>query len=219
MIISHKKKFIFVHIYKTAGTSIMRQLLPFARPIEKFSFYYPSRYGISLINRTLGLHKYGNAWINGVHKHATVIEANEYLGDEIFNEYYKFAFVRNPYDWLVSLYFYIRQDKWHNEFNKVNAMSFEAFVLERIKNNMPRQKDFLIGQKYGALIVDYVGKIETIDSSYQYICDKLGIKYVKPSNLNQSKRQKSYHQYYNDELTLAVQEYFNDDFETFNYDK
>ena len=37
MIISHSKKFIFIHIYKTAGTSISQALLPHARFIEKIS--------------------------------------------------------------------------------------------------------------------------------------------------------------------------------------
>ena len=72
MIISHTKKFIFVHIYKTAGTSKSKILLPHARFIEKISSYYPSYILIKIINHIFGLNDLGNKWIKGLHKHVCV---------------------------------------------------------------------------------------------------------------------------------------------------
>jgi len=70
MIISHSKRFVFVHIYKTAGTSVTSVLLPYARNIERISGLYFTRYGVSIVNRVLKMGDNGNEWINGVHKHA-----------------------------------------------------------------------------------------------------------------------------------------------------
>lgn len=67
MIISHKKKFLFIHIYKTGGTSVTSTLMPYARTIEKFSSIWVSRHFVSAVNRVFKLQDRGNDWIKGVH--------------------------------------------------------------------------------------------------------------------------------------------------------
>lgn len=81
MIISHSKKFIFIHIFKTGGTSVTNVFLPYARFIEKISTYWPySRYLIIRINNKFNLSIKGNKWINGLHKHSKASVVKDYLG-------------------------------------------------------------------------------------------------------------------------------------------
>ena len=69
-LISHRDKFIFIHIYKSGGTSIT----------ETFDTFFTD------------LIKY---------KHETALEIRDIIGKKKFNSYYKFAIVRNPWDWQV----------------------------------------------------------------------------------------------------------------------
>jgi len=217
MIISHSKKFIFVHIYKTGGTSVTSLFLPYARLVEKISgYYWFSRKSISLLNRIFNLNDNGNKWINGVHKHASACEIKKYIGKQKFDSFFKFAFVRNPFDWQVSLYHYIKQSKGHRDFSVANKMSFKDFVLREIDNQAPLQSDFLTDKK-GDIIVDFIGYTEDVNKSLKYISDKLNINYYDPPILNKSKRKMDYREYYTDNLRQKVYEYYKKDFELFGY--
>ena len=217
MIISHTKKFIFIHIYKTAGTSISKVLLPHARLIDKISSHYPSKILIKIINFIFNLEDNGNEWINGVHKHATALEIKKYLNQKIFEEYYKFAFVRHPMDWQVSLYEYIKNNS-HRDQNLAQKISFKEFALREIENNSPRQIDFL--RENDLFIVDKFYKFENIDKELKELFKILNIssKIKKIEKLNKSPRKKNFYEYYDKELEKAVRDYYSEDFKLFGYD-
>lgn len=216
MIISHTKKFIFVHIYKTAGTSISKILLPHARFIEKISSYYPSYILIKIINHIFGLNDLGNKWINGLHKHASATEIKNYLDKKVFDEYYKFAFVRHPMDWQVSLYEYIKNTR-HQDHEKVKKISFKEFVFREVEKNAPLQIDFIM--ENNNFIVDKFFKFENIDKDLQSLFKILNIDFNKSNikHLNKSPRIKNFYQYYDDELEKIVREYYSKDFKLLGY--
>lgn len=101
MPISHKHKTVFMHIPKSAGTSISRWL----DIAESESNYYITRY------------THGN---NCALQHIPYENMRSQIGSEIFDSYYKFAVVRNPWDRLVSTY------KWRN--GKKLYKNFKDFV-------------------------------------------------------------------------------------------
>lgn len=216
MVISKNKKFIFVHIYKTGGNSVSRLLLPYARKREKFSQKWITRYIINRINKLLELGDQGNKWINGIHKHATALEIKDYIGDNKFAEYYKFTIVRNPYDFLVSLYHYIKQSPNHKKFQTANSFTFKKFIINEIKNNCHLQSDF-IADNHGKIIVDYVAKLEHIDCSLSHIFKTLNIPYKKVPYSNKSERSSNEMIYYDAELLKIVNDYFKKDFELLGY--
>ena len=175
MIISNRKKFIFVHIYKIAGTSVTSALIKYARFRERLAGeFFISRKFVSSINRLFHLHDRGNQWINGLHKHANAQEIRDYCGLSIFESYYKFAFVRNPWDWQVSLYTYIRSNDAHREHRITNQLNFEDFIRLSLRANPPCQLDFLTDE-HGKVIVDKIGKFESIGSDFSAILRDIGI--------------------------------------------
>ena len=112
MLVSHTKQFIFIHIYKTAGTSVMDVIRPYARLVDRLA--YTNRFTIKffkIVSRLLGLPYDGMKSFTGLRKHAKADEIREKLGEEMYDSYFKFVFVRNPFDFLVSLFFYIKQAK------------------------------------------------------------------------------------------------------------
>jgi sulfotransferase famil protein len=83
MIICHKHKFIFIHIGKTGGTSIERALCRH----------------LSMDFDTTKKSPEGTWW-----KHIWATDMRRRVGPDLWDNYFTFAFVRNPYDMILSLY-------------------------------------------------------------------------------------------------------------------
>ena len=84
--IDHKLKFIYIHIDKTGGTSIASSLWPDLRIAE------------------------GGTYHDAIGKHWSIKRYNDNAGRRAkYEKYFKFAFVRNPWDRAVSKYFFDRK--------------------------------------------------------------------------------------------------------------
>jgi hypothetical protein len=218
MIISYKKKFVFVHIYKTAGTSIFSIFGRYGKISSLISEVWPTRFFFKLVNVLFKLDDYGNSWINGVHKHASCLQIFKYMGRKNYNNFYKFAFVRNPYDLLYSLWNYEKKTRTHKNFQYSNSISFEEFVDNQIINRAPCQVDFLTIN--GKISVDYIGYFEYLDESIQDICTQLKVPFYKLPKLNSSNRENEvFERIYSKELANKVYKYYKEDFEVFGYSK
>jgi|TARA_B110000908_G_scaffold99018_1_gene116958 hypothetical protein len=110
MIISHKHKFIFVKTRKTAGSSI-----------EKYLYNYLGPDDICTGSEADNTPRLNTAETNGHRSHEWI--SNNYL--EEWKHYFKFAVDRNPWDKLVSAYYFYKQRKP----KKVKA-GFSAFVRD-----------------------------------------------------------------------------------------
>lgn len=122
MLISYKRKFIFIHVYKVAGTSIRKTLNVYAdRPREILLHQFLIRLGIKY---TLHCDN-----IKVFPPHATANFVKKGLPPEVYNNFYKFAFVRNPWDWQVSLYHFVLQDLTHIQHDVIKQMrSFDEYM-------------------------------------------------------------------------------------------
>lgn len=202
MIVSHSKKFIFIHIYKVAGTSVRKALKPYAD--IKFRKYTPRR-----ILYVLGL-------LQSIGEHATAVDIRQRLSPEVFDDYFKFAFVRNPWDWQVSLYHYICSHRWHPQHRRVAALrGFSEYVEWRIENDMMLQKDFVTDND-GQLLVDYLGRFESLTRDFNRICARIGIEARLPHK-NPSQHH-DYRQYYDDYTRELIEQYYAKDIAYFGYE-
>jgi len=217
MLIGYNKPFLFVHIYKTAGTSITSCLIPYSRLIDRITYgYWPSKKIINALNWIYN-GKF-NEFFTGFHKHATAFDAKKKLPKLLFDSLFKFAFVRNPWDWEVSLYHYILQAKKHRFHKLVKKMSFSEFVQWDIDQKPLRQVDFLQDDE-GNIIVDFIGKYENIKDDLNYIKDKLEltINALPQKNISKNRIYKDFRRYYNSKTIDFVDQYFKKDIEIFNY--
>lgn len=206
MLISRKHKFIFIHVYKNAGTSIRRALHPFSYdPWQKVANVTLKTIGVNYLNPTpLG-------------SHATAQEAKSYLGEAAFDSYFSFAFVRNPWDWHASLYTFMLKDTTHYQHDFVKQLSgFEKYLQWAFsQENFKRQSDFLMSTN-NYILVDHVGRFENLEEDFQIICSKIGIEASLPkANVSQSS---SYRELYTKKSMInLVSEVHKRDIEKFNY--
>lgn len=192
MIISYSHKFIFIHVYKVAGSSVTNSL---------------KKYATNIPNLTE---------IGSTFHHITARELKQKLPKNIYNSFFKFAFVRNPWDWLVSDYHFIKQfgsNKFRHRIIKL--LSFEQFVIYKFLNPLRNyQKDFVIDNG-GSIIIDFIGRFENLENDFALICKKIGIQEQLP-HLGRSKHLQ-YKNYYNEKTKKLVYKAYRGDIKLFNY--
>lgn len=221
MLISHKKKFIFIHIYKTAGTSVMDVFLPYCRLVDRMAYEFRvSRKLFGMAGHLMGWDDDGMKQFTGYHQHATASQIRAKMGGDLFDSYFKFVFVRNPYDFIVSLYSYILQAKNHRLHKLVTGMDFSRFLNWYIDSHPQRQLDFVAGPQGKPLLVDCIGRFETLEKDVAIIQRSLGIQPVdslKHKNSSLTRNGRNYKEYYNDENKCLVENYFKEDLTCFGY--
>jgi len=196
--ISHKHKFIFIHIPKTGGTSIERVLDT----------------NIQLENPDLySGHVEGNTLFDD--KHWTTIDYQQNF-PKLFDSYFKFMFIRNPWDRMVSQY------EWRNLAiclkSKIELP--EKISKQDFKSFLQRQEGWryidLMQDKKGNRGIDFVGRFENLQEDFNIVCDKIGIPRQQLSHYNKTKH-KHYTEYYDDETREIVAEKYAKDIEYFGY--
>lgn len=99
MIISDQKEFVFVHVYKTAGTSVTAALIKYAnlryRLVDDF---YLTKNVIRLLGKVFHNREFKNKFFSPLQKHSSTKDIMNYMGEDRYNKCYKFTFVRNSWD-------------------------------------------------------------------------------------------------------------------------
>ena len=226
--ISHDKKFVFVHVPKTAGTSLRNAL------IDK-SYDFGGDANLFLQSK----HWYLSAYY---HFFADYFDRSLFVNTSVhpLDYYYKFSIIRNPWDRMVSYFLYA--------FLKRSDEKFLSF-LKRVKLVKDLSKDLLIfprfrgfvGLDYGrcdaklfddcihynvlskAYYEEYLPKVdrflrfETVEPDYQALCIDLRIDYKPLPYINKNKNRTRYQDYYNDETINLVADIFDNEINIFKY--
>lgn len=219
MIISHRKKFVFVHVPKAAGSSINLAI-------------YKSGYRDLYFDVTGKVtHYLGNHFkCKELDQHSNIRQIINYFRDTEVNvdDYFKFVFVKNPFAYEVSKYFYtikIANDPVvDSEFYKYcveiknNCKTFAEFCKTDIKYQgwQKNQIDKICSLDRKQILVDFVGKTERIQQDFNFVCDKIGIPRQKIPHINKSKH-KHYTEHYDDETREIVAEKYAQDINFFKY--
>ncbi|MEM6262743.1 MAG: sulfotransferase family 2 domain-containing protein [Bacteroidota bacterium] len=226
MLISHSKKFIFIHVYKVAGTSIRKALHKYAhrgwkfdagnlnetaRDFKKFYLETPVKDHVKF-----AVGEYPKVYGREFEGHSTAREVKASLPPEVYDTYFKFAFVRNPWDWQVSLYHYMLKKKTHFQHEFISQMrDFDEYLDWRLTHEVKLQRD-VIYDETGNLLVDFVGKQDQMEEDFVEICRRLNIKETLP-HVNRSNRG-DYRKYYTKRSASLVAEAFQADIETFGFE-
>ena len=147
----------------------------------------------------------------------------EEYDSKMYNDYFKFAFVRNPWSYVLSAWYNKIYDFKKPDNNPMirlarkQKFSFKKFVKEIHSNKKFRNGHWIPQhEKFPHSDLNFIGKLENIQSDLYYICDKVGIPKQKLPHRNKSNH-KHYTEYYDDETKQMVAEYYAKDIEHFGY--
>lgn len=203
MIISTNPKFIFLHIPKTAGTSMEEALYDY------HDFDYTDDPHIELA------HYY------------------DYMNKDEFNSFYKFTTIRNPFNLLYSTWgYYVRDNNYNIEFNEWIKWRHEGSISD-MESKVPDPRDgnfrllFFINRypqtfwcvnRHGEFIIDRFLSFENIDNDLNELTNHIGLNDILLPRTNVNRLdQKRYIEYYNQESIEIVKKQFKIDLDLFGY--
>jgi len=205
MIISHLHRFIFVAVPKT-GTHSVRQALRERMgddDLEQVGLFVNKRFPMPELAKIR-------------HGHFTLRQIEPYLPADDFQGYFKFGFVRNPFDRFVSYCAFMTRDQDVFERDPKSVMRHMLFTAPPHGHILFQpQHQFFVGDD-GALISDYLGRIEQMQESYDEICRRIGIA-SRPLDKVNATRRGDYRTYYDQQLIDGVATLYARDLELFGY--
>jgi hypothetical protein len=214
IMISIRKKFLFIHVPKTGGNSIQNVLKDYSEDDI-----------VALGKNQDGIERFEvrNKQYN-ITKHSTLSHYKSVLDARIYDSLYKFATIRNPWDMMISYYFSPHRgvDEWDRDdflallntvptlrhyicLNQLKDKILDKIGIQRSKNQKALDAD-----------VDYIMKFERLNDDFKAVCELLDIPYSPLPKRNASVRA-HYSNYYDDELRELVRMKFVEEIEYGNY--
>jgi hypothetical protein len=162
--ISHKYRCIFIHIPRTGGSSLEDLIWPEPRTEQELWMGFVS--------------PYANRYQTGGLQHLSARNVRQVVGRDVFESYFKFSFVRNPWERAVSQYSYLaRRADLRRLLGKPGGITFDDY-LEKIAHirhvQWEPQMEFLHDDN-GDLIVDFIGRFENLENDAQVVLTRIGL--------------------------------------------
>ncbi|MDJ0821099.1 MAG: sulfotransferase family 2 domain-containing protein [Paracoccaceae bacterium] len=212
MIISKGRRYIFVHIPKTGGTSLAMALEDRAHRDDILIGDTPK--AIKRRGRLKGLAARGRLW-----KHSTLADIDGVLSPKEISGMFCFTLVRNPWDRMVSYYHWLLEQSFdHPAVTLAQSHDFAGF-LQHPQTQLSIQKSparwYLtdaLGREHTSLIL----RLEHLQDDIGPLADHLGFLPQIP-HLNPSQRDRDYTTYYDDSLRDVVAQVCAEDIARFGY--
>jgi hypothetical protein len=227
--ISHERRFIFIHIPKTAGVSVLTALQEHDAALDfmerdVWPRFFASPRGVECYRQLRGFFSL-NTMVHFQNQHFPAKILRELVPEEVWSTYFKFAFVRNPWDLVVSTYHFskqmFRQDVTAAAGDPdigflIASLDFTNYVRARPYFASERGVLPFITDKEGKLLVDFVGRVEQIDLDFAHVCRQIGIE-AKLQRVNDAPRA-HYREFYTPETRDLVAREFAREIEMFGYE-
>lgn len=182
MIVNHRHRFIFLKTRKTAGTSLEIALSKFCDAGDIVGFLVPEdekkraqRGFQGQANNYKPLHEWGprdiyrmskgQGWPQKFREHEEAVGAVSKLPKDIWENYFKFTIVRDPYDCIISRYFWDRK-----LFGEIP--DFQTWLLENPERLLDNWRIYGLN---GKPAVDFVVRYGHLDEDLATVARKVGI--------------------------------------------
>jgi len=219
--ISKEHRCIYIHIPKTAGTSIEKKLGHFEtlkqniqdhRTVAEIELLTDRKQHLKNSLYSLKLGKWNRAPLHA--RNALTPQ----LTEKEFQEYYKFSFVRNSWSRMYSWYRNVLKDDFHRrKYNIVDPnYSFEEFIKTKVDPNRFSQLYYLTNKK-GNVNMDFIGRFENLNADFKKVAGKLDLEDSHLPKLLMW-QYNHYTEFYNATTKDLVYKLFKDEIDYFNFE-
>ena len=205
MIISRRHRYIFFPIPKTGTHAVRRALREHMGPedLEQVGLFVHKRFPFP-------------EFANIQHGHIRSQDIRPVLGEAEFRSLFKFAFVRNPFDRFVSYCAFMGRENGVFEQQPLRFMKHMIRAPASTNHLLFQPQHRMLTDESGALEIDFVGRHETLQASYDQVCERIGIASAPLERVNAS-RHRPWQEYYDPELVGLVSAVYARDLELFDY--
>jgi hypothetical protein len=206
MIVSHRHRFVFAAVPKT-GTHAVRQALR-----EQMGDEDVEQVGL-FVNRRFPWEELAAVQ----HGHLSLQQVRPFLGEEAFAGYFKFAFVRNPFDRFVSYCAFMLRGG--DVFQRQPREAMHHFLLRDPPEGhilFQPQAALLTDADGTTLLTDAIGRVEDMQASYDAITARIGIPARALERVNATTRG-DYRSYYDAALIKGIEARYAIDLALFGY--
>jgi hypothetical protein len=226
------KKYLYIAKKYIIGTNQQQYLPTFnIHSTRNYLFIHIPKNAGTSVSRALGF---------DISTHATIAQVKAQLPQKQFDSYYKFCFVRNPWDRFLSLYHYARLEvsMYHNNLNPALGMYGKHLDYELLKDASLRECAYYlldgkllhdyswnhwqpqvtwIKDEKGNIPMDFIGRFEQVEKDFNWLISKLSLK-ADLSYTNRSTKTNDYRSFYDQETKSIISRYYQEDIELFDYD-
>ncbi len=218
MLLSPEYKFVFVHVPKTAGSSLDMALRPYC--------ISPKRTLWRSLTRRLPIVEAPHRAHFRIHDTADFIRRK--LSPDVYDRLTSFAVVRDPFDHAVSHYEYMKQYRSPKIAENFSQMSFLDYLtyrttprrsFDRIFARLPDQSYFLCDRR-GDVQVKQVLKFENLQADFNALAKTLNLPHFELPKINPARSRKAdtnVASYFDDATAQLVRKIYARDFENFGY--
>lgn len=216
MIVSHRHKFIFVHLGRTAGRSLTAAIAPYCGPDDIVT---PAGAGTGRNHA-------------GFDRHLTAQEIRAKVGRAVFDSYFKFTIERNPWEKIVSRYWAYAGVKEKSLYKRVpewltgRPLSFkEWFELRILQARFLTFGHYRFPRHYDAymeddrMLVDFIGRYENLAEHLTVISERIGIPVVLSEERGSRRHRERvpYTDLFDDRMNAIVERCFSKDLAFLGY--
>jgi hypothetical protein len=229
MIISHKHRFIFIRIPKTASTSIEIGLSKICGPKDIITpitfkndpenkdddYQGPQNFKRDFWSLSL------SDWLRIIlrkkpfdYRHAHAIQVQKLVGKEIWDRYFKFCLVRNPFDRAISFYYW-RTKNWQKK-HEEPIPDINNFILNLPEKRLSTWARYTIDNR---IAVDFIGRFENLEEDLVIVERKIGIPALVLPHAKSSTRadRRHYSEILNSEARTYIEKACSSEIDAFGY--
>ena len=199
---------------------------------DKYLFVHINKSGGGII--TKNLENNGNVKINGYHR--SLEKMLTFVNETNYSNLYIFTVVRNPWDRMVSMYFYYKYKNYHPEFfsgnqeiddnfnNWIEYIYSSKFDRNRLHSDVNvftycfcNQLNWIKNKNGNLIRVNKILQFENLKNELNnFLINSLGIKSIIDEKIHPTNHD-HYSKYYNKDSKELVRKYYSEDIEFFNY--
>jgi hypothetical protein len=190
VIISHTRRFIFIKTVKTAGTSLEMALSKHCAEGDVLARLEPREEkqrkavaGIGAQGHLKPVSAMGGTELvryltrgtrhQAIAEHSSALQVREFVGEEIWASYFKFAVVRHPFDRMVSRFYYSRHFEEENGRRVVwDHEDFDQFLRYRTEH---LTENWRLLTELDRVLVDFAVHYENLEADLAEVSRRIGL--------------------------------------------